>query len=172
MGLPQPNAEELSVQTHNECIRSGHFGLGHKDAGICRRDRNVVILYDFYVSFLQDRLGVLIHIVTPGVVQHEGNDRFEEHHARLYSILKEPFFVAMSNTLKHREVIKLKDLLADDNRYLHGELRRLSGDEIIGTNFGLKHVMFKVQQVAGLDSPVLLSGETGVGKDVIANAIH
>ncbi len=69
-------------------------------------------------------------------------------------------------------MLKLKDLLADDNRYLHGELRRLSGDEIVGANFGLKDVMHKVQQVATLDSPVLLLGETGTGKDVIANAIH
>jgi transcriptional regulator with GAF, ATPase, and Fis domain len=102
----------------------------------------------------------------------EGNDRFEDHHALLFANLKVPFFVAMSNTMKHREIHKLKDLLADDNRYLHGELRRLSGDEIIGANFGLRDVMHKVYQVASLDSPVLLLGETGVGKDVIANTIH
>jgi transcriptional regulator with GAF, ATPase, and Fis domain len=48
----------------------------------------------------------------------------------------------------------------------------LSGEEIVGANFGLKDVMHKVNQVAPLDSPVLLLGETGVGKDVIANAIH
>ncbi len=106
------------------------------------------------------------------VLLAEGNDRFDEHHARLYANLKVPFFVAMSNALKHREILNLKDLLADDNRYLHGELRRLSGDEVIGANFGLKEVMHKVQQVAELDSPVLLLGETGVGKDVIANTIH
>ena len=51
-------------------------------------------------------------------------------------------------------------------------MRKLSGDEIIGTNYGLKDVMHKVQQVSNLDCPVLLLGETGVGKDVIANAIH
>ena len=87
-------------------------------------------------------------------------------------MLKEPLLIAMSNTLKHREVTKLNELLADDNRYLHGELRRLSGDEIVGANFGLKNVMHKVQLVAALDSPVLLLGETGTGKDVIANSIH
>jgi transcriptional regulator with GAF, ATPase, and Fis domain len=102
----------------------------------------------------------------------EGKERYIEEHARLLFLLKEPFVIALSNTLKHREVLKLKDLLADDNRYLHGELRRLSGDEIVGANFGLRDVMYKVQQVAALDSPVLLLGETGVGKDVIANAIH
>jgi len=102
----------------------------------------------------------------------EGSDRFEQHHAQLYATLKEPFFVAMSNALKHRELLKLKDLLVDDNRYLQSELQRLSGDEVIGANFGLKDVMHKVQQVATLDSPVLLLGETGTGKDVIANSIH
>lgn len=106
------------------------------------------------------------------VLLARGDNRFTEQHANLYSNLKMPFFVAMSNTLKHREILKLKDLLADDNRYLHGELRRLSGDEIVGANFGLRDVMHKVQQVAKMDSPVLLLGETGVGKDVIANTIH
>ena len=102
----------------------------------------------------------------------EGKEKYNEEHIRLLSLLKEPFVIALSNTLKHRELLKLKDLLADDNRYLHGELRRLSGDEIVGANFGLRAVMEKVHQVAILDSPVLLLGETGVGKDVIANAIH
>ncbi len=102
----------------------------------------------------------------------KGNDRYNDEHADLFATLREPLFVAMSNTLKHREVLKLKNLLADDNRYLHGELRRLSGDEIVGANYGLRDVMMKVQQVAPIDSPVLLLGETGVGKDVIANAIH
>ena len=78
----------------------------------------------------------------------------------------------MSNILKHREVHKLKDILADDNRYLHRELKRIAGDSIIGVNFGLKEVMYKVHQVAPTESPVLLLGETGVGKDVIANIIH
>ncbi len=100
------------------------------------------------------------------------NDSYTKEHAHLLSLLKEPFCIAMSNTLKHREVLEFKDMLADDYKYLHKEFLRLSGDEIIGENFGLKNVMDLVRQVAPLDSPVLLLGETGVGKDVIANAIH
>jgi formate hydrogenlyase transcriptional activator len=111
------------------------------------------------------RLGALSMIA-------EGKDRYSEEHARLVSLLNEPFAIAFSNALKHEQVQRLKDLLADDNRYLHRELRRLSGDEIIGADFGLKKVMEMVRQVATLKSPVLLLGETGVGKDLIANAIH
>jgi transcriptional regulator with GAF, ATPase, and Fis domain len=66
----------------------------------------------------------------------------------------------------------LKEMLADDNRFLQGELRRMTGEEIIGANFGLKQVMEEVRKVAVLDTPVLLLGETGVGKEVIANTIH
>ena len=102
----------------------------------------------------------------------EGDGRFNEHHMSLFTTLNEPYFVAMSNALEHREVLKLKDLLADDNRYLQGELRKLSGDEIVGANFGLQGTMKQVRQVASLDSPVLLMGETGSGKDVLANFIH
>ena len=106
------------------------------------------------------------------VILAEGRDRFSEEHGRLFSLLNDPFAIALSNTLKHQEILRLKDLLADDNRYLHRELLRLSGDEIVGAEFGLKGAMTMVQQVASLSSPVLLLGETGVGKDVIANAIH
>lgn len=101
-----------------------------------------------------------------------GEDRFRQEHMELFQILREPFFVAMSNFLEHQEVLKLKEMVSDENRFLRGELRRMSGDEIVGANFGLIKVMHHVRQVAPLDSPVLLSGETGTGKDVIANAIH
>jgi transcriptional regulator with PAS, ATPase and Fis domain len=69
-------------------------------------------------------------------------------------------------------VLRLKDLLADDNQYLQSELHRLSGNEIVGERFGLKDVMRLVNAVAPMESAVLLLGETGVGKEVIANAIH
>jgi transcriptional regulator with GAF, ATPase, and Fis domain len=106
------------------------------------------------------------------VVLAEGDNRYKEEDARLLSLLKEPFVVAMSNTLRHREVLRLKDMLIDDNRYLQRELLQFSGDDIIGADFGLKHIMEMVRKVAPLDSPVLLLGETGVGKDVLANTIH
>jgi transcriptional regulator with GAF, ATPase, and Fis domain len=106
------------------------------------------------------------------VVFADGLNRYTDEHARLLKLLHDPFAIAVSNALEHREVIRLKDMLADDNRYLYQELRSVSGSEIIGTDFGLKAVMKMIEQVAPLDSPVLLLGETGAGKEVIANAIH
>lgn len=111
-------------------------------------------------------------VIGTVVLCSEGDERFCHEHTDLLLMLREPFSIAISNTLRHREVVKLKDLLADDNKYLHRELRLLTENEIVGANFGLKEVMDKARLVAALDSPVLLLGETGVGKDVIASAIH
>ncbi len=102
----------------------------------------------------------------------EGADRFEDEHIEYYSMLKEPFFVAMTNALQYQQTVDLKNQLAESNRFLTNELRRISGDNIIGLHFGLKETMEKVRNVARIDSPVLILGETGTGKDVIANAIH
>jgi len=106
------------------------------------------------------------------VLTSEGQEVFTSEHSNVIGLLKDPLIISMSNALQHREVVKLNDLLADDNRYLHGELRRLSGDEIVGAHFGLRDTTRMLQQVASLDSPVLLLGETGTGKDVIAHAVH
>jgi transcriptional regulator with GAF, ATPase, and Fis domain len=101
----------------------------------------------------------------------EGLDRYSDEHLQLFSILYEPFAIALSNALRYDELNQLKEVMADDLRYLQGRLQHFSGD-VIGEDFGLKEVMEMVREVAPLDSPVLLQGETGVGKEIIANAIH
>ncbi len=73
------------------------------------------------------------------------------------------------NTEKKLEQEKRK---VEENRFLKRELHRLSGDKIIGAEFGLKDVMEKASMASSVESPVLLLGETGVGKDIIANYIH
>ena len=105
------------------------------------------------------------------VANHAGK-RYTEEHQSLFSLLNEPFAIAFINYIRYREVLRLKDILADDNRYLQDELRQQTGEEIIGSNFGLKQVMEMVRQVSPLTSPVLLLGDTGTGKEVIATAIH
>jgi transcriptional regulator with GAF, ATPase, and Fis domain len=123
-------------------------------------------------SILVVRLIVKKQWVGSVVLWADGWDRFNDEHLRLLKLLKRPFFIAMSNSRHYRELLELKDLLADDNQYLQEELQRIRGEEIVGSDFGLKGVMDKVRSVASLSSPVLLLGETGVGKEVVAGAIH
>ncbi|MCE5333258.1 MAG: sigma 54-interacting transcriptional regulator [Desulfobacteraceae bacterium] len=111
------------------------------------------------------RLGTLAAIA-------EGRGTLTKAHADLLALLREPFSIAMSNALRYEEVVKLKDIVDAENRELSRELRHFSGDKIIGAEYGLKSAMEMVRQVAPLNSPVMLLGETGVGKEVVANEIH
>ncbi|MDR3555667.1 MAG: sigma 54-interacting transcriptional regulator [Syntrophobacteraceae bacterium] len=107
------------------------------------------------------------------IILAEGGAVFTKERAELASLLRGPLSIAMSNALRYDELEKLKDLLYAENRELSRALRRrFAGGEIIGAEFGLKQAMDMVRQVAPLDSPVILLGETGVGKEVVANAIH
>ena len=102
----------------------------------------------------------------------DGYHDFSPRHVRLATLLAKPCAIALTNSLRYRELMNLKEILADDNRYLQEELNRISGERVIGAGRGLRPVMEMVRQVAPLESPVLLLGETGTGKEVIANAIH
>ncbi len=106
------------------------------------------------------------------IVRAKGTGHYTEEHARLWALVNEPAAIALANSRQYLELLRLKEILADDNRYFQEELRGRLGNEIIGAHFGLREVMDQVIRVAALPSPVLLSGETGTGKEVIANAIH
>jgi transcriptional regulator with GAF, ATPase, and Fis domain len=102
----------------------------------------------------------------------KAKDSYTQAHAKLWELVNEPAAIALVNSQRYRELMQLKELLVDDNRYLQNELRQASKNQVIGADNGLKEVMEKIRQVAPLDSPVLILGETGVGKEVVANEIH
>lgn len=102
----------------------------------------------------------------------KGRDRYTQADLDLFTLLKEPFTIASANILQHYRVLEIQQALEDDKRFLQKELHCLAGDTIIGIEGGLREVMAKVRQVATKMSPVLLTGETGVGKEAIANTIH
>lgn len=129
-------------------------------------------LLDKNSSLLIVRLIVSGELVGGVIFLAEESGIFTKKHAKLLSLLREPFAIALSNIVRYQELLELKELLAEDNRFLHSELRQVAGEEIIGADFGLRGVMEMVRQVAPLSSPVLLLGETGTGKEVIAGAIH
>lgn len=81
--------------------------------------------------------------------------------------------IAVENALAYEEISRLKDKLAQEKLYLEEEIRSEMGfEEIIGNSAALKHVLQLVETVAPSDSTVLLLGETGTGKELIARAVH
>src|ERR1700719_4411609 len=81
--------------------------------------------------------------------------------------------IAIANALAYREISELKDKLAREKLYLEEEFRSEMGfEEIIGESAALRRVLKQVETVAPTDSTVLIRGETGTGKDLVARAIH
>src|SRR5205823_8878417 len=80
---------------------------------------------------------------------------------------------SVENALAFQEITELKDRLAAEKVYLEDELRTdYNFEEIIGNSPALKRVLHQVETVAPTDSAVLVLGETGTGKELIARSIH
>jgi formate hydrogenlyase transcriptional activator len=81
--------------------------------------------------------------------------------------------IALDNARAYREISELKDKQATEKLYLEDEIRsELNFKEIVGESTALKQVLNQARTVAPTDSTVLILGETGTGKDLIARAIH
>lgn len=87
--------------------------------------------------------------------------------------LHEPLAVALDNDRHWHELASLREAAEADRRSLLSRLGRQDiADTIVGAESGLQEVMERVELVARSDTPVLLLGETGTGKEVVARAIH
>jgi len=122
-------------------------------------------------SVLINRLVIEGQYIGSLIATVKGEGKYNDEHLKLWGLVNEPAAIALANHLRYQEIIRIKELLADDKHYLQNELRG-GGTTLIGADYGLQQVMENVRLVAPLLSPVLLIGETGTGKEVIANAIH
>jgi formate hydrogenlyase transcriptional activator len=81
--------------------------------------------------------------------------------------------IAIDNALSYRKISELSDKLAQEKLYLEDEIRsELNFEEIVGNSAVLRRSLRQVEAVAPTDSTVLIHGETGSGKELIARAVH
>jgi formate hydrogenlyase transcriptional activator len=98
---------------------------------------------------------------------------FAEHDVEFLDQVAYQVAITLRSALEYEQVSDTKDRLAEQKLYLEDEIRGDQNfEEIIGNSQKLKAVLESVQLVAPVDSAVLILGETGTGKELIARAIH
>jgi len=129
-------------------------------------DRGMRCLYSVPVTVHARRLGVLTFASAK-------EDAWTEEDQRLLQEITKQVAIATGNALAMRDLEALKNKLAQEKLYLEDEIRtELNFEEIIGQSPALREVLQLVKTVASSDSTVLLLGETGTGKELIARAVH
>ncbi len=97
---------------------------------------------------------------------------FTERHLEFLRALRLPILIAFQNYFHYQELAELKDIIWQENVQLKQQISGTRKVAIIGANGGLAHVMERVRLAAPVDVPVLITGETGTGKELFAKAIH
>jgi formate hydrogenlyase transcriptional activator len=108
---------------------------------------------------------------TFGVIKYEDNAFVGD--IEFLSQIGNQVAIAVENALAFGEIRELRDQLAKEKLYLEDEIRtEMNFAQIIGNSSSLRKVLKHVETVAPTDSTVLIYGETGTGKELIARAIH
>ena len=108
-----------------------------------------------------------------GVIGMLSRRPFDPQEFELLGIFADQAAVAIKSAHLFAELGRYKERLQVENAYLQEEIRAEHGfEEIVGQSTVLRSVLRKVKQVAPVDTTVLLTGETGTGKELIARAIH
>ncbi len=98
---------------------------------------------------------------------------FDQQHVDLLQQVSSHIAIALDNALTYRKVTELKKRLTEEKLYLEEELRtEYHFEEIIGESPALKRILKQVESVGPTNATVLILGETGTGKELIARAIH
>jgi len=97
---------------------------------------------------------------------------YDRSDMRFLQLVSTQVAVAVENALAFEEIEALKDKLAKEKAYLEEEVRTEHFGDIIGENAALRAILKQVETVAPTDSTVMIRGETGTGKELIARAVH
>src|SRR4029079_3012418 len=111
------------------------------------------------------RLGALVFTSTQPAV-YNGSD------VPFLQLVANHVAVAVENALAFEEIEALRDKLAKEKEYLEEEVRTDRFGDIVGENAGLREILRQGATVAPTDSTVLVRGETGAVKELIARAVH
>jgi formate hydrogenlyase transcriptional activator len=166
--LPLQGTPEGRAFTSRRAIVIGRLDLNEFGAPETRKAYNDGLRSGCIIPLIaHDRvLGTL-------VVASLSENAFSGNAAELLTHVAGQIAIAVDNALAYRQIAALKQKLSSEKVYLEEEIKtQYNFEEIIGRSAVLQHLLKQVETVAPTDSAVLICGETGTGKELIARAIH
>jgi formate hydrogenlyase transcriptional activator len=189
------DTDTLRLRAQHGQVNTTHLGVGQTAD---RTNSHIGWVFDHRQTLLRRSLGVERTFLTENWLFDEGirsactvplliadkcigtvtiasrmAERYGQNDATFLESLGGQIALAVSNLLAFEEISSLKARLQDENTYLQEEIRAEHNfDEIVGGHRALTEVLRQVDQVAASDATVLITGETGTGKELIARAIH
>ena len=98
---------------------------------------------------------------------------FSQHDAEMLLGVGSQVAMAVNNAMAFRQISELREKLSQEKQYLEEEINLENRfEDIVGESAGLKQVLKQLETVAPTDATVLIQGETGTGKELLARAIH
>jgi formate hydrogenlyase transcriptional activator len=195
LGLYDPATSGLMVQFLSPVetdapIRDVRLPIEGSPAGEAYRTREAVLLEDLQSSqfnpewlrhhtSLGMRSGCWVPLIHRGevigvlAVSSRREGAFSQHDAEMLAEIAGQVAMAVSNAVAFRQIAELRDRLTQEKKYLEEEINLENRfEDIVGESTGLRQVLKDIETVAPTDATVLIQGETGTGKELLARAIH
>ncbi len=159
-----------SAQLIEEVARTGQGSLLGADTA----DASLLISQGVIRSMVC--VPMVLHDQVIGVLYHDNrllSSAFRKSDLELLGYFAALAAIAIDNARAYEEIRSLNRKLNEEKKYFEEEhLTHLHFDDIIGQSASMQQVLMQINQVAGTNASVLITGETGVGKELVARAIH
>ncbi len=167
------SASELDFLTQHEITQELEYGDSAQDHSLAKKFNQV--LSDYLPILDRTYLATILTVGTE-VVGHfclvgTHANCFTQKHETLLEVMRSSLGMIMLHLLKHYKIQKNK-LRIEEEKFHQSEIELLKGLPIIGKNSALQDATKAIEQLAMSNAPVLITGETGTGKELIADAVQ
>src|SRR5215813_9327933 len=165
------------VPMHADMHREIHAGVPYSCDDIFAKDgwfeHEFALAAGGVRSYCAVPLLVRTNLIGVAVFSRQEAIGFTTDELNLLTDVSRALAVAVNNAIANEEIRKLRDRLEAENAALRSALGQVPwAHELIGNTLPLKRVLNAIEQVAETDATVLITGETGTGKELVARAIH